>query len=69
MARVKRYRSRFIEDPYTTSAHATAAEATRTMDQLGISGLPVVDNDRKLIGIVTRRDLQLADADDPVSDL
>jgi IMP dehydrogenase len=57
---VKRYQSEVIEDPYTISIQASVGEARDLMNQRGISGLPVVDADGHLLGILTRRDLQFA---------
>lgn len=65
--RVKRYQSQVIEDPHTAAPGTTAVEARRLMDQLDISGLPVVDEDHRLLGILTRSDLQLANDDALVS--
>jgi len=63
---VKRCQSRVIEDPHTISSGATIEQARQLMEQLGINGLPVVEDDR-LVGILTQRDIHLAVADAPVS--
>lgn len=68
VTKVKRYQSRVIEDPHTISANATLDEARRMMARFQIHGLPVVDADRMLLGILTNRDVQLADAGDLVSE-
>ncbi|MDX1596224.1 MAG: IMP dehydrogenase, partial [Nitrosopumilaceae archaeon] len=55
--RVKRSGSVMIENPYTISPDKTIADAIRYADDMGISGLLVIDNESKLVGIVTDRDL------------
>ncbi len=59
VTRVKRFQSLIIEDPHTISPQTTLAEARRLTEQLGISGFPVVTEDRRLVGMITHRDLQL----------
>lgn len=56
--KVKRSESIVIERPYTISPSNTVADAKGMMKDLGISGLLVVDNEGRLSGIVTRRDVQ-----------
>lgn len=56
--RVKRSESIVIEQPYTISPTSTVHDAKSMMKSLGISGLLVIDEDNKLVGIVTRRDVQ-----------
>lgn len=45
------------EPPVTVRAEATIVEAARTMAQRRVERLPVVDEEDRLVGIVTRRDL------------
>jgi IMP dehydrogenase len=47
-----------IADPVTLSKDHTLAEAKELMAKYKISGLPVVDTDNKLIGIITNRDVK-----------
>ena len=47
-----------ISDPVTLSKEHTLGEAKGMMAHYKISGLPVVDNDNKLIGIITNRDVK-----------
>ncbi|MFQ6028536.1 MAG: IMP dehydrogenase, partial [Dehalococcoidia bacterium] len=68
VSRVKRFQSEVIEDPYTIKPRASIGQARRLMEQLGIGGLPVVTKDRQLVGILTRRDLQLVGDSQPVSE-
>lgn len=56
--KVKRAESGMIYDPVTISADETVGDALRLMKENRIGGIPVVDADNKLIGIVTNRDLR-----------
>ena len=56
--KVKRAESGMIYDPVTISKEATVGDALNLMKEHHIGGIPVVDSDRKLIGIVTNRDLR-----------
>ena len=56
--KVKRAESGMIYDPVTISRDSTVGDALRLMKEHHIGGIPVVDNDLKLIGIVTNRDLR-----------
>ncbi|WP_124639363.1 IMP dehydrogenase [Amniculibacterium aquaticum] len=56
--RVKRSENGMISDPVTLSKDHTLGEAKDLMAQFKISGLPVVDADNKLIGIITNRDVK-----------
>jgi len=55
---VKRSESGMITDPVTTTPDATVADVDRLCGHFRVSGLPVVDADRKLVGIVTNRDIR-----------
>ena len=54
--RVKRSESGMITDPVTIGPDATLAELDDLCAQYRVSGLPVVDEDRTLLGIITNRD-------------
>jgi IMP dehydrogenase len=56
--KVKRSESGMILDPVTLSEDALVKDALTLMKENGIGGIPVVDNNRKLKGIVTNRDLR-----------
>ncbi len=56
--RVKREESFIIRDVYTVHPHTPVSEALQIMDVYGITGLPVIDDDGKLVGIITIRDLR-----------
>lgn len=62
--KVKRNESGMISDPITLGLDATTADAEQLLARYKISGLPVVDKDGKLCGIVTNRDLKYHDVDD-----
>ncbi len=56
--KVKRSQSGMILDPITLDVSGTAGDAEKIMKENKIGGIPVVGSDRKLIGIVTNRDLR-----------
>ena len=56
--RVKRAENGMIYDPITISKDDTVGDALRLMQENKIGGIPVVDAERHLIGIVTNRDLR-----------
>ncbi|WP_375387351.1 IMP dehydrogenase [uncultured Amnibacterium sp.] len=55
---VKRSESGMITHPVTTTPDATVAEVDRLCAHFRVSGLPVVDGDGRLVGIVTNRDIR-----------
>jgi IMP dehydrogenase len=55
---VKRSESGMITDPVTVGPDATLAELDALCGQYRVSGLPVVDENRVLLGIITNRDLR-----------
>jgi len=56
--RVKRSESGVITKPYTLAPEATVGEALSLMRENGIGGIPIIDGDKKLVGILTNRDLR-----------
>ncbi|MBR4994929.1 MAG: IMP dehydrogenase [Alistipes sp.] len=56
--RVKRAESGMIYDPVTISKEQSVGDALKLMRENKIGGIPVVDDDNMLIGIVTNRDLR-----------
>ena len=56
--RVKRSESGIILNPITLPPDATLREAVVLMTRFRISGVPIVDRDGQLVGIITNRDLQ-----------
>ena len=68
--RVKRSESGMILKPITLGPGASLRDAHQLMARFSISGVPVVEPDGKLVGIVTNRDLQFeSDLDRPVASL
>lgn len=55
---VKRAENGMIYDPVTISRGSTVSDALNMMKEYKIGGIPVVDNDGFLVGIVTNRDLR-----------
>lgn len=56
--KVKRSESGMITNPVTTTADATVADVDALCGQFRVSGLPVVEGDGKLVGIITNRDMR-----------
>jgi IMP dehydrogenase len=61
---VKRSESGMVSDPVTVGPEATLAELDALCGQYRVSGLPVVAEDRTLLGIITNRDLLFVPAED-----
>ena len=59
--KVKRYESGMIANPITLTKNATLQDAHDLMGHYKISGLPVIEKDNSLIGIITNRDLKYRD--------
>ncbi|HYM92522.1 MAG TPA: IMP dehydrogenase [Chitinophagaceae bacterium] len=56
--KVKRSESGLILDPITLTANATIGDAVRLMRENKIGGIPIIDKNGKLVGILTNRDLR-----------
>lgn len=56
--KVKRNESGFIINPITLKPTMTVQDAENIMAQYRISGLPIVDEENKLLGIITNRDIR-----------
>ncbi len=56
--KVKRAENGMINDPITITKDQTVGDALRLMQENRIGGIPVIDNEHYLIGIVTNRDLR-----------
>ena len=56
--RVKRSESGMIRDPITLTKTKTVKDALELMSKFSISGIPIIDEEHKLIGIITNRDLR-----------
>ena len=57
VAYVKRAESFVIENPYTLFPYQTVKEAKHFMERHGVGGLLVINDNRKLIGVVSMRDV------------
>jgi len=64
VAKVKRSANGVIDDPVTLRPSDTVGRAAKLMRIQNISGVPITDEDNKLAGILTRRDLKFMDQDD-----
>ncbi len=62
--KVKRSESGMIVDPITLTPEDTLATAYRIMQENRIGGIPIVDHHKKLVGIITNRDLRFNPAND-----
>jgi IMP dehydrogenase len=68
--RVKRSESGMILDPVTVRADRRVRDVLALMNKYRISGIPVVDDKQRLIGIITNRDLRFEpDEDQHVADI
>ena len=59
--KVKRSESGVIVDPFYLTKEKTIQDADDIMARYKISGVPIVDEDKKLIGIITNRDIKFED--------
>lgn len=59
--RVKRFESGMVLNPITIHPNNTLEEALKLMAQNNISGVPVTEENGKLVGILTHRDVRFAD--------
>ncbi len=68
--KVKRAESGMIMDPVTLPLDATVRDAKANMKEHSIGGIPIVDDHKKLIGIVTNRDLRFEKNNDrPIAEV
>lgn len=68
--KVKRAESGMIIDPVTLPTTAVVSDAKNAMREHSIGGIPVVDDNEKLIGIVTNRDLRFEKNNDrPIAEV
>ena len=56
--RVKRSESGMVSNPVTTTPDATVADVDALCATYRVSGLPVIDGDGKLVGIISNRDMR-----------
>jgi len=67
VARVKRRQHGIIADPYTIRPDAPLTEAADTMRRTGVGTLVVIDESRRVVGLLTARDLRFADYSETVT--
>lgn len=68
--KVKRSESGVIVDPFYKHPEDPVAEAVALMEHYHISGVPVVDDEQRLVGIITNRDLRfVTNHDQPISNI
>ncbi len=68
--KVKRFEAGVVKEPITISPEMTVREVMQVKAKEQISGLPVIDNEKKVVGIVTNRDLRFEKKlDQPVSNI
>jgi IMP dehydrogenase len=68
--KVKRSQSGMILDPITLNIDSQVSDAMRIMREFKIGGIPIIDADRKLLGIITNRDLRFhKEMSTPVSEI
>ena len=60
VAKVKKFETGMVIDPVTIAPEATLSDALDLMKEHQISGVPVVDSNDKLLGILTNRDVRFA---------
>jgi IMP dehydrogenase len=70
VTKVKRSANGIIVDPVTLTPQDTVSRARDVMTQQNVSGIPIVDNAGKLVGILTKRDLRfLEKGEQPISEV
>ncbi len=62
--RVKRFESGIVYNPVTLRADQTLADAQALVQRYNFTGFPVVDEQGRVVGIVTNRDMRFATSDD-----
>ncbi|MCT4559489.1 MAG: IMP dehydrogenase [Pelagimonas sp.] len=62
--RVKRFESGIVYNPVTLRADQTLADAKALTERYRFTGFPVVDENHRVLGIVTNRDMRFAEHDD-----
>lgn len=68
--KVKRAENGMIDNPVTITPDKTVGDALAIMAEVHIGGIPVVDDEGKLVGIVTNRDLRFqSDASKKIADV
>ncbi len=61
--RVKRFESGIVYNPVTLTPNQTLADARELIDRYNFTGFPVVDEQGRVVGILTNRDMRFAEDD------
>lgn len=70
IAKVKRSANGIIDNPIVLPPQAKSGTACDLMNSSNISGIPIVEHDKQLVGIITRRDLRfIEDRDIPIEQI
>ncbi len=64
VSKVKKYINGYVDNPITVTPNDTLAHVESLMKEAKISGVPVVDSEKKLIGLITNRDLKYINRDE-----
>lgn len=67
--KVKRSENGIITDPLTLPPDESTATAGRLMNEHNVSGIPIVVDDNKLVGILTRRDMKFLTGDTTIKNV
>ncbi len=67
--KVKRSEHGIITSPITLPPNENTATARRVMEEHNISGIPIVTEDSRLVGILTRRDMKFLSADSTIENV
>ncbi|SFD99742.1 IMP dehydrogenase [Roseivivax sediminis] len=62
--RVKRFESGIVYNPITLRPDQTLGDARALTERYGFTGFPVIDEGRRVVGIVTNRDMRFATSDE-----
>ncbi|WP_338548002.1 IMP dehydrogenase [Roseovarius phycicola] len=62
--RVKRFESGIVYNPVTLTPNQTLADAKALIERYNFTGFPVVDEEGRVVGIVTNRDMRFATSED-----
>lgn len=68
VSKVKRYLNWVIDNPVIIQSGQTIETVLQIMEETGVSGLPVIDNNKKLCGIITGRDLKFCNDHNQIVD-
>ncbi len=67
--KVKRSENGIIVDPIALGPKESTATARKLMDERSVSGFPIIDENGKVVGILTRRDMKFLSQDKPIGEV